>query len=90
MASIAEVEETARDILRVCRRIGLEVGNSESVNRLYGPFIGMGRQWSEFRPGARYARQQNWILYDEHGQSLTLTDTGFAAVQASTLRGNHR
>ena len=77
------IEETARDVLRACRRIALGVGDPVPVNRLYGPFIGMGRKWSEFRPGARYARQRNWILYDEHGQSLTLTEDGFGAAQAS-------
>lgn len=83
MAAPDDIEETARDILRVCRRIGLDVGAPEPVNRLYGPFIAMGRQWSEFRPGARHARQRNWILYDEGGQTLTLTEAGFSAVQAS-------
>lgn len=78
-----DIEETARDILRVCRRIGLEVGMPLNVNRLYGPFLAMGRKWSEFRPGARHAGQRNWILYDEGGQTLILTEAGFAAVQAS-------
>ena len=82
MATVLTPEETAQKLLAIfVTDFELRPGNVLPLESI----IDVGNRWgphdADFKPGLDYAEEQGWIEISDSGNSVRLTETGFAQAR---------